>query len=66
MRTIFEDPSTEGVILIDGSNAFNSLNRIGALHNIQISCPSFSCILINTYSIPSRMIILGGAKIQST
>ena len=65
MRTIFEDPATEGVILVDASNAFNSLNRRVALHNIQISCP-FSRILINTYRIPSRMIILGGVALQST
>ena len=63
MRTIFEDPATEGVILVDASNAFNSLNRRVALHNIQISCPSFSCILINNYRIPPRMIILGGAEL---
>ena len=31
MRTIFEDPATEGVILVDASNAFNSLNRRVAL-----------------------------------
>ena len=65
MRTIFEDPTTEGIILVDASNAFNSLNRRVALHNIQISCP-FSRILINTYRIPSRMIILGGVALQST
>ena len=66
MKTIFEGPATEAVILVDVSNAFNSLNRRVALHNIQISCPSFSRILINTYRIPSRMIILGGAELQST
>ena len=27
MRTIFEDPSTEGVILVHASNPFNSLNQ---------------------------------------
>ena len=31
MRTIFEDPTTEGIILVDASNAFNSLNRRVAL-----------------------------------
>ena len=41
MNTIFEDPATEGFILADGSNAFNGLHRRVALHNIQISCPSF-------------------------
>ena len=27
MRTIFEDKNTDAVILVDVSNAFNSLNR---------------------------------------
>ena len=66
MRLIFEDPSTEAIILVDASNAFNSLNRKIALHSIQITCHSFSYIRINTYRNPSRMIILGGAEIQST
>ena len=29
----------QAVILVDASNAFNSLNRNAALHNIQILCP---------------------------
>ena len=37
MRTIFEGPSTEGVILVDASNAFDSLNPKVALQNIQIA-----------------------------
>ena len=65
MRFIFEDPSSEAIILVDTSNAFNSLNRKVALHNSQITCHSFSYILINTYRNPSRMIILDGAEIQS-
>ena len=66
MRLIFEDSSTEAVILVDANNAFDSINRKVALHNIQVTCPSFSKILINTYRSPSRLIILGGAEIQSS
>ena len=65
MWNIFEDPSTEGVILVDTSNAFNSLNRKLALHNIWIAFPHFSHILINTYRASSRKITMGGAGIQS-
>ena len=65
MRLIFEDSSTETVILVDANNAFNSMNRKIALHNIQVTCTSFGKILINTYRSPSRLIILGGAEIQS-
>ena len=66
MKTIFEKDDTEGVILVDASNAFNSLNRHAALHNIQILCPNFATILINTYRLPTRLIILGAKYILST
>ena len=66
MKTIFEYEDTEAVILVDASNAFNSLNRQAALHNIQIICPSFATTLINTYRKPIRMILLGSQDILST
>ena len=34
MKLIFEQERTDGAILVDASNAFNSLNRKGALHYI--------------------------------
>ena len=39
MRLIFEDSSTEAIILVDVSNAFKSINRKATLHNIQVTCP---------------------------
>ena len=39
MKEIFDDEQKDAVILVDVSNAFNSLNRNAALHNIQILCP---------------------------
>ena len=36
---MFEDPSTEAVLLVDASNAFNALYRAAALHNIKYICP---------------------------
>ena len=47
VRQMFE--SAEAVILVDASNAFNSLNRENALRNVQHLCPSLSTVLINTY-----------------
>ena len=64
MQTIVKDPLTERVILVDASNAFNSLNREVTLHNIKITCSFFTYILINTYQTSSRMIIMRGAEIQ--
>ena len=66
MKQIFENEETDAVILVDASNAFNSLNRRVALHNVQVICPNFSRILINTYRQPSRMIVFGSTDILST
>jgi len=41
MRTMFSNDHTEGILLVDASNAFNLLNRNVALHNIQHICPAF-------------------------
>ena len=65
MKLIFEQDSTDGVILVDASNAFNSLNRKAALHNIQIICPEFSTVLINTYQLTVLMFIQVGEEILS-
>ena len=64
MKDIFESESSDGVILVDASNAFNSLNRQAVLHNIQYICPPFANVLINTYRIPSRLLVMGGREIQ--
>ena len=53
MSSFFQEENTEGVLLINASNAFNSLNRQVALHNIQVLCSRASLILI-TYRFPSR------------
>ncbi len=42
---------------VDASNAFNSLNRMTALLNIQRLCPT---ILINTYRPPTELFMDGG------
>ena len=50
MYTIFEADETDGVLLIDASNAFNTLNKQAALHNIRVQCP-----IIATYVIKVPM-----------
>ena len=59
MKSLFEDSETEAIILVDASNAFNSLNREVALRNIQILCPAIGPVLINTYRKPSKFFIDG-------
>ena len=35
---VFVEEGTDGILLIDASNAFNQMNRSVALHTIQITC----------------------------
>ena len=46
-------------MLVDATNAFNSLNCQATLRNIQDLCPSFSTILINTYRVDVVLYIEG-------
>ena len=55
MRNIFQAPEIEAFLLVDATNAFNSLNWKAAFHNISIICPS----LINTYKAPVRLFLTG-------
>ena len=66
MQDIFEDNKTEVVLLVDATNAFNSINRKASLHNIDISCPAISIYIYNCYVVPARLFIIGGKEIPST
>ncbi len=59
VRQCFQQDGTEAVLLVDASNAFNSLTRNAALHNIRFECPAISTILMNTYRGPSELFIDG-------
>ena len=59
MHQVFESPDTDGVLLVDASNAFNSLNRQTALLNIKRLCPTLSKALINTYRENIQLFIDG-------
>ena len=58
-RLRFSSEETEGVLVVDASNAFNSLNRQAALHNIQKLCPAIATILINTYRDSAQLFVDG-------
>ena len=49
MQEIHDDESTEGVLFVDAKNAFNSLNRAAALHNVRHICPALGMVLQNYY-----------------
>ena len=65
MKEIYQKDSVKGIILVDTSNAFNSVNQQTALHNIHYICPPLATVLINTYRDPSRLFITGGDEILS-
>ena len=55
----FHSDDVEAVLLVDASNAFNSLNREAALRNIQYVCPALAKVLINTYREPTDLFVDG-------
>ncbi|KXJ07421.1 hypothetical protein AC249_AIPGENE23493 [Exaiptasia diaphana] len=57
---------TDGILLIDATNAFNSLNRAARRHNICILCPIISVFAINAYRIPARLFTTGEKEILSS
>ena len=64
VRSLFQSNETEALLLVDASNAFNSLNRQTALHNIKRLCPSLATVLINTYRAPSELYVNGDALLS--
>ncbi|XP_066911371.1 uncharacterized protein [Clytia hemisphaerica] len=66
MKQIFDhEESTEAVLLVDATNAFNSVNRKLFLHNIKIICPVIATFVNNCYSTDSRLFIAGGGELKS-
>ena len=66
MRQLYAEQDVEGALLVDASNAFNTIYRQAALHNIQSICPPLSQILVNTYQAPLRCIISGDGEVASS
>jgi len=66
MVRLFDDPATEAVLFVDATNAFNSMNRKAALHNIPRVCPVLGKIFRNTYRDPVRLFVTGGGEVSST
>ena len=66
MKLIFQDHCTEAALLVDATNAFNSINRQSALHNINVLCPTLAHVLVNMYRHPVRLFVPGSGEISST
>ena len=61
---MFSKDKTEAVLMVDGSNAFNSINREGFLYNTKVLCPALATFINNCYSIPSDLFLQGGKREQ--
>ena len=57
MKTVLEHGESKSVILVDEMNML--ICSTDARHNVQVFCPKFSPILINTHRELSRMMFLG-------
>ena len=66
MRQTFADEETECALLVDATNAFHSINRQAALHNISVICPPLAQVLFNTYQAPVRCVIQGSGEVSSS
>ena len=65
MTSLFESDDCDGILLVDATNAFNSLHRSTALHNIRFICPEFATYIINTYRQPAKLFLPDGSHILS-
>ena len=65
MEKIFKEESTEAVLLVDATNAFNYIKRKEFLYNISVLCPAISTFVINCYAAPARLFVIGGKEIRS-
>ena len=62
---LFNDDNNHGILQIDASNAFNSINRQVVIHNMKILCPEFAVYIRNCYTKPARLFVTGGKEISS-
>ena len=54
---VWNEDSTEAILLVDADNAFNRLNRQVALHNVKQTCPPIFTFLNNHYQVPADLIL---------
>ena len=55
MTDIFDEESTDALLLVDATNAFNCLNRNVLLNNIKYLCPPMATYVTNCYSMSSTV-----------
>ena len=65
LNSIYNDEHNDTVLLVDASNAFNSLKRDLCLRNISYTCPAISAYVKDCYNFPSRLFIIAGKELKS-
>ena len=65
VHDVFNDHNTEGMLLIDAENAFNSINRKVMLHNLKLMCPVIARYISNIYMCPAKLFIISGGELFS-
>ena len=65
MSRTWDGEECEAVILVDAENAFNSLNREAALHNIGRICPSLHRFVQNSYQESAKLHLGDGTHLLS-
>ena len=63
MTNLFKDDGVQAMLMLDASNAFNSLNREAALRNIRIHCPVLALMLTNMYRTHSMLFVSMGTTV---
>lgn len=58
-RTLFKSDNSEAILLVDATNAFNSLNRQTTPHNIRRLCPAIATFLTNSYGDSTDLFVDG-------
>ena len=57
MRSSWLAEESEAILMVDAKNAFNSLNRDCALHNIRYIRPPLATVVINIYRNPTELFV---------
>ena len=65
MSKILNKEDSEAVLIIDGSNSFDAVNRKLFFQNVSVIWPEIAVFVKNCYALPSRLFIIQGKELKS-